>query len=254
MLKKILKKIFHTFGLEISRIDKEIKNVNFEELLSEKIKTNPIIFDVGGNKGQSIELFKKIFKNPTIHSFEPIKSEFDNLKRKFGSDKNIFLNNIALGDKIEEKELNITTLSGNSSFNEINRNTKWLKVRSKQHNTSTDNYVTSREKVKILTLDEYCKNKEIKEIDLLKLDTQGYEDKILKGSLVSLQTNKIKAIRTEIMFDNTYEKYLTFSDIEKYLLPNNFRMVGIDLMNNNLFTGLVFFADVYYFNKKFFKL
>ena len=56
------------------------------------------------------------------------------------------------------------------------------------------------------------------------------------------------------MFDNTYEKYLTFSDIEKYLLPNNFRMVGIDLMNNNLFTGLVFFADVYYFNKKFFKL
>ena len=66
-----------------------------------------------------------------------------------------------------------------------------------------------------------------------------------------MQTNKIKAIRTEIMFDNTYEKYLTFSDIEKYLLPNNFRMVGIDLMNNNLFTGLVFFADVYYFNKSF---
>lgn len=38
--------------------------------------------------------------------------------------------------------------------------------------------------------------------------------------------------------------------IEKYLLPNNFRMVGLDLVSNNLFSNLVFFADVYYFNKK----
>ena len=98
---KILK-IFHTFGLEISRIDKEIKNVNFDELLSEKIKTNPIIFDVGGNKGQSIELFKKIFKNPTIHSFEPIKSEFDNLKENLAVIK-IFLNNIVSGIRLRKK-------------------------------------------------------------------------------------------------------------------------------------------------------
>ena len=46
------------------------------------------------------------------------------------------------------------------------------------------------------------------------------------------------------------KKYFSFSDIEKYLLPNNFRMVGLDLVSNNLFSNLVFFADVYYFNKK----
>ena len=56
------------------------------------------------------------------------------------------------------------------------------------------------------------------------------------------------------MFDNVYEKYFSFSDIEKYINPNDFRMVGIDLINNNLFSGLVFFADVYYFNKKTYNL
>ena len=53
------------------------------------------------------------------------------------------------------------------------------------------------------------------------------------------------------MFDNTYEKYLTFSDIEKYLLPNNFRMVGIDLMNNNL---IDYFLQMFIILIKVFKL
>ena len=55
------------------------------------------------------------------------------------------------------------------------------------------------------------------------------------------------------MFDDDYETYLTFSDLEKYLIPNNFRLVGINTTNNNLFSGIVFFADVLYFNKKKFK-
>ena len=42
------------------------------------------------------------------------------------------------------------------------------------------------------------------------------------------------------MFDNVYEKYFSFSDIEKYLLPNNFRMVGIYLSSNSLFGNLTF--------------
>ena len=56
------------------------------------------------------------------------------------------------------------------------------------------------------------------------------------------------------MFDNVYDKYFSFSDLEKYIIPYNFRMVGIQLGNNNLFSSLNFFADVYYFNKNFYKL
>ena len=43
------------------------------------------------------------------------------------------------------------------------------------------------------------------------------------------------------MFDDVYDKYFSFNDIEKILLPFGFRMVGINLVNNNLFSGLLFF-------------
>ena len=58
----------------------------------------------------------------------------------------------------------------------------------------------------------------------------------------------------EIILDNVYDKYLTFSDVEKYLLKNKFRLSGITTANNNIFEGLVFFVDVMYFNTKIFNL
>lgn len=253
-MKKIIKFIFKKLGYRIARNNNEFSDIDFDNLLKEKISQNPIIFDVGSNRGQSIEKFIKIFKKPIIHSFEPIKSEFDYLCEKFRYNRDIILNCCAIGDKNEEKELNITALTGNSSFIKINADTDWLKKRSKQYNTTMENYVTSVQKTKVMTLDWYCKNNNINQIDLLKIDTQGYEDKVLEGSVNILKNNNIKCIITEIMFDNVYDKYFSFSDIEKYIIPYNFRMGCINLVNNNLFNGLVFFADVYYFNKKYFDL
>jgi FkbM family methyltransferase len=254
MIKQLLKKTINKLGFDLKRYNPKNKQLNFDDLLKDKISNNPIIFDVGGNKGQSIEKYLKIFDKPIIHSFEPIKTEFDLMSSKFRNNKNIYLNNFALGDKTEEKEFNVTAKTSNSSFNKINLGTDWLKVRSKQYNTSEESYVTSVQKVNIIKLDDYCKDNNISVIDLVKIDTQGYEDKVLEGSLNSIKQNKIKAIVTEIMFDNVYDKYFSFSDLEKYIIPYNFRMVGIQLGNNNLFSGLTFAGEVYYFNKNFYKL
>ncbi len=254
MIKKLLKRTINKLGFDLKRYNSKYKQLNFDDLLKDKISNNPIILDVGGNKGQSIEKYLKIFDKPIIHSFEPIKTEFDYMYSKFKNNKNIFLNNFALGDKIEEKEFNVTAKTGNSSFNKINLGTEWLKKKSEQYNTTERDYVTSIQKVNIIKLDDYCKDKNINVIDLVKIDTQGYEDKVLEGSLISIKQNKIKAIVTEIMFDNVYDKYFSFSDLEKYIIPYNFRMVGIQLGNNNLFSSLNFSADVYYFIKNFYKL
>tara|TARA_B100001057_G_C22839311_1_gene946436 strand:+ start:1497 stop:2258 length:762 start_codon:yes stop_codon:yes gene_type:complete len=253
-MKKIIKKFINKLGFELRKINPEIRNLNFDDLLKNKICKNPLIFDIGGNKGQSIEKYLRIFNEPIIHSFEPIKTEFDIMHKKFRNNKNIFLNNVALGDKTEGKEFNITAKTGNSSFNKLNPGTDWLKTRSNQYNTTEKSYVTSIQKVNIIKLDDYCSNNNINHIDIVKIDTQGYEDKVLEGSINTIKNNQIKAIVTEIMFDDVYDKYFSFSDIEKFILPNNFRMVGIDLQNNNLFSGQVFFADVYYFNKNFYNI
>ena len=254
MIKSKLKKLINFFGYDICKINKEIGNQNFNEILKKKISNNPTIFDVGANQGQSIERFSKLFNNPIIHSFEPISFEFNNLSNKYGENKNTFLNNIALGEKQEIKEFNITAKTGNSSFNKINLGTEWLKTRSKQYNTSEAGYVTKVEKVKIDTLDNYFIKNNLDKIDLLKIDTEGYEDKVLEGSLETIKKNRIGIIVTEIMFDNVYDRYFSFSDLEKFLIPYNFRMVGINLINNSLYSGLAFFADVMYVNKKHHKI
>lgn len=253
-MKKFVKKFLNKIGYDLKKINTEIHNESIHNILKKKITNkSPVIVDVGGSRGQSIEKFKKNFKNPIIHSFEPIKSDFDIMYKKFKKDKNVHLNNYALGEKKGYQEFNITAQTDNSSFNKLNQDTKWIKVRSKQFNTSLKGYVKSKKKIKIHTLDDYCKQKKINKIDVLKIDTQGYEDKVLKGSILNLRRNNIKAIVTEIMFDNVYEKYFSFSDIEKYIVKNKYRMVAINLVNNNLFSGLVFSADVCYLNKNYFK-
>ncbi len=209
---------------------------------------------MGANNGQSIDRFLKLYKNSKIHSFEPLTDEFQKLKKNFGKRKNIFLNNYALGEKKTTKRINISAKTENSSFNNFNLKTKWIKKRSEQYGVKEKKYIIARQKVNLGTLDDYCYKNKINHIDILKIDTQGYEDKVLMGCKKLIQQNKISIIITEIMFDNVYEKYFSFSDIEKFLINKNFRMVGINLINNNLFSGLLFMADVMYFNQKHFKL
>ena len=99
MIKKAIKKIVHSFGYDIKKINNKFYDISFEEILKNNLPNSPIIFDIGANKGQSIEKFLKIFENPQIHSFEPIKDEIDILK-KYKDNKNIHLNDFALGEKM----------------------------------------------------------------------------------------------------------------------------------------------------------
>ena len=253
LIKKFIKRIFNIFGLELRRLTKE-DDFNIDSLLVKKINKNPIIFDVGSNKGQSIEKYIKIFKEPIIHAFEPVETDYKLISEKFKNYKNIFLNNYALGDKIDTKPFNITIKSANSSFNKVNVNSKWLINKATKFNISVKDYTTEIKEVRIDTLDNYCKNNNIKTIDLLKIDTQGYEDKVLKGGINFLQKNSIKIVLTELMFDNAYDRYLSFSDVEKFLLPNNFRMVAIELDNDILFKRPTFSGDICYLNKNFYNL
>ena len=250
-MKKLIKKLINRLGIDIKRLHPEYRNsLSFDDIYNLKIKDNPVIFDVVANQGQSIERFRKIFPKSIIHSFEPIKKEFEMLRNKYNNDENIKINNHAIGDEVGKKKFYITTLTGTSYFNKVNKNTNWIKKRSIQNNTSVEKYVKEIVEVNVNTLDQYCEINKIEKIDILKIDTQGYEDKILAGSKSIFKKNIVNFVELEIMFDNVYEKYLTFSDIEKYLLPNQFRFSAIRTYNENLFQGLVFFADVMYINTK----
>lgn len=253
-LKRIILNAFRYFGFNIKRIHKEEKNFLSYDDIYKKIYKNKkiIIFDVGANKGQSIERFLKIFPNAEIHCFEPIRENYLFLKKNYNH-KNIIINNYALGDKNENKNFFINAKSSTSSFNKVSKKSKWIRLRSKENKTTVNSFTISTKKIRIKSLDYYCKKNKIENINILKIDTQGYEDKILSGSKKSLELGKIAIIEFEMIFDNVYNKYLTFTEVEKNLIKNNYRFAGIETCNNNLFEGILFFGDLIYMKKNILK-
>tara|TARA_B100001057_G_C22628029_1_gene863256 strand:- start:90 stop:851 length:762 start_codon:yes stop_codon:yes gene_type:complete len=249
-MKKFIKKLFRFLHLKIEKIHPDIHELTFDEIYSKFIK-NPIIFDVGANEGQSIERFKKIFINYQIHCFEPNYELYQKLKKKYEKNKNIIVNNSAVSNEIGKGILNITQRSGSSSMLNIKEDSKWIKIRSKQLNTEPKKFVKKKEEVSTVSLNDYCKTHNIKEIDILKIDTQGFEDKVLLGSSEMIKNQSIKFLELEIIQKEAYEKYFSFYDLEKLLIPNDYRLCSIHLSNNNIFEGNVFFADNLYISKKF---
>ena len=57
-LKKIILNSFRYFGYNIKKLQKEEKNfLNFDEINQKILKNKVTIFDVGANRGQSINRF-----------------------------------------------------------------------------------------------------------------------------------------------------------------------------------------------------
>ena len=86
-------------------------------------------------------------------------------------------------------------------------------------------------KIRQITLSDYIKNKKVRTIDLLKIDTQGYELNVLKG-IKKQDLFKIKIILLEINFWDYYEKMTSFYEIEK-ILGKNFKFWDISFVYKN---------------------
>ena len=223
ILKNKIQKFFNLFGYRLEKINNKHENDLdfFTKLL---IRNNPLIFDVGANKGQSINRYKKLFPDSTIHAFEPIKKEYDELLKKHKDDNSIFLNNFALGNFNGDSEFNLNYNSAHSSFKNLNLKSKWLLKTSSQSNIEPKKYTIQKSKVHVKTIESYFHKNKLNKIDILKIDTQGYEDKVLEGAIDLIVSNKIKLIQIEMLFTEVYDQPLSIYDVEKYLVPNGYKL------------------------------
>ena len=88
------------------------------------------------------------------------------------------------------------------------RKLKILKIKNK------DNYY-KKIPIKMTSLDYFISEKKISNIDLLKIDTEGYEFKILRGLIKN--HNIIKFIYFEHHYDDMIIKDYKFNDIHQIL-------------------------------------
>ena len=87
----------------------------------------------------------------------------------------------------------------------------------------SDKNYSSENIVNLQRLDDYFIKSNLYEIDLLKIDTEGHEYYVLKGSSKILP--KIRYIYFEHHYDDMINKGYTFSTIHDFLKNNNFKKI-----------------------------
>ena len=189
-------------------------------------KKELIFFDVGAHFGETVNLFGKYLNIKQFHCFEASPKDFEILKKKIAKsnyNKICYLNNFGLGQKNYDSFINQTKETSSSTINDINLSSNYFKRKLKILNISKiDNYY-EKIPIKISYLDHYINQNKVEFIDILKIDTEGFELEVLKGLINNFQ--KVKFVYFEHHYDDMIKKNYTFSNIHNFLEKNNFKKI-----------------------------
>lgn len=128
----------------------------------------PIIFDVGGYKGDYVSVSDKLFSDSTIYTFEPIPALATILRETFNTSSTIHVQEIALSNTDGEQPI---------YFSKMNDGCSSLSERVAAGGTEALPIM-----VKVKTLDTFCEENNISHINVLKMDVEGGEFDILMGA------------------------------------------------------------------------
>ena len=184
------------------------------------------VFDVGAHFGETIKLFNKNFKIKKIHCFEASPINFDILEKNIKKVNlmNICrLNNFGVGHKNYDSFINQTEESSSSTINDFNFDSKYFQKKLKILNVKNVDNFYQKIPIKIISLDGYIKEQKIKRIDILKIDTEGFEFNVING--LNNQCRIIKLIYFEHHFDDMIKKNYKFNDINQLLIKFGFKKI-----------------------------
>ena len=212
------KKIFYP-NLRFLRVARGVE-FQFSKILDDyclnelDFSSESLVVDCGANVG---ELFLSLKNNKDVEvnyfAYEPDERSYLSLKKNISNNSNIY--KIALSDKSQERSLFLDTEGGDSSLENFGSSEK-IKVNSKR-------------------LDEY----DYQDIYLLKIDAEGHELEVLRGSEQLL--NKIKFISVDYGLEKGLEKRSTITEVTNFLFENNFILHKANVVRN---TGLFVNKDL----------
>lgn len=200
-----------------------------QKLIGLKIPISTI-YDVGAERGNWTRMVQEMLGTKTnFYLFEP-NTKYNSDLRKIGGSFYNFL----LGDEIIN-EVNFFSLgeTGDSIYKE--NSVKYANVLPMQ--------------IRQLTLDYLIFNKGFPVPDLLKLDTQGSELKILQGSLRFL--NEVKVIVIELTINQLNNGSPLIGEVIEFLSENNF--IPVHLTEIHMLSSVLAQIDIAFMNRELFR-
>jgi FkbM family methyltransferase len=150
----------------LGTLQSSIVDFYHDVILSRTItRPDPVVIDIGANAGQFCNAVKLFLPAARVYSFEPDPEVFRQLERNTEGLRGVTLFNIGLGDQAEVLPFYVHELSAMSSF--------------RQYDGVTYDRAHTKE-LEVRRLDEVLPG--ITTIDLLKVDVEGFELKVLGGA------------------------------------------------------------------------
>lgn len=137
------------------------------------LKESDTFYDIGANYGVYTRLASKICRE--VHSFEPLPSAFSLLKENIKRAKNIFFNEIALGEKSGEFTIYVNKADSGSST-----------MLQERKDFDLENF-QEEIGVKVETLDEYIASHS--KPTVIKMDVEGTENLVILGGVRFFREN-----------------------------------------------------------------
>lgn len=173
-----------------------------------------VIFDVGANVGDYTVAVKSEFgSRAKVFCFEPSNRTYKRLIDNLGNRENVEPYNFGLSN--EEGELSLFSDKENSGLASV-------------YKRRLDHFEISMEqceKITLKTLDGFCSENRINHINLLKLDVEGHELKVLQGAEILIRTAEIDFIQFEFGGCNIDSK--TFFQDFYYLLNPYYKLYRV---------------------------
>ena len=188
----------------------ETKEINF---IKKKIENNSWFIDIGSNIGLyslNISNLNTKYKKIKTFSIEPNPIVYHRLKKNYqllvSQNKfvknNFLLKNLAIGDK--------------EGFGKINKNVDHANVKIIKKLTNKNNFL----RIRIKKLSSLLKKYKIKNISCIKIDTEGYEFKIIKNFFIR---NNLKFFPKYLIVEHNNEK--NYIRNEQIILKNNYEII-----------------------------
>ncbi len=173
------------------------------------------VLDIGANTGQFAREIRQRLPEAQIYSFEPLKGPFQTLETSFRKDPKFKAFNYALGDMEGEVEMHKSVYSPSSSLLPMSDTHKELFPHTKEN---------TQEKIIIKRLDDVAKNLELEKEVLIKVDVQGFEQKVLDGGIQAF--GQAKALIIEVSFLELYKDQPSFDTLYQKLKSLGFEYKG----------------------------
>lgn len=187
------------------------------------------IFEIGACEGEDTVKYAKVFPQARFWVFEPLPSNFSKLQEMLSRQPGIRAKAfcLALSDRKATATFHVSSTAAKGSSTKKaqagHRSSSLLLPRDEKPAALQWLEFSESIVVQTETLDNFCANQGITQIDFIHMDVQGAELKVLSGAMRMLP--RIRAIWMEVAFEATYEGQPLEMESTRWMADRGFRKI-----------------------------